>query len=580
MKTKLIILMSSLLISVISYSQVPNYLWAKNAGGTNGDYVQGCATDANGNVFITGYFSSPAISFGSITLTNAGGGDMFIVKYDANGNVQWAKRAGEANGYEAGYGIAVTNTGSVMVTGSFSSSYVTFGSVTLTNAVPGGTSDMFVVRYDANGNVQWAKRAGSYGSETGYSCAVDQNGNIYVVGQFDSPNITFGSFNLGNSAGIDMYYDIFIAKYDAGGAVLWAKQAGEYLHDGARGCSTDLNGNLFVTGHFNNSWITFGSDTIYNSDANNNYEIFLVKYSSAGNVLWAKSAGGSKFDFSYGCAADLNGNVFITGAFQSDSITFDSSVLYNSGGSCPAGCSDMYVAKYDAGGNLLWAKSSGGNNSDLGQSCATDANGNLLVTGYFISPSISFGSHTLNNSLSGSRDVFITKYDVSGNSLWAFRAGGNNDEWGYGCTADVNNNIILTGTFASSSIAFGPFSFTNAGGVNCPGGPCPDIFLVKLASTTGLPDITFNQNINLFPNPSSGIIQLLIPENINPSQIEVYNTLGEKIMQHDASPSSGTITLDLQTAPSGIYFVKLIGRQSHSPGDNVVSVQKVVVNKE
>ncbi|MBI3502643.1 MAG: SBBP repeat-containing protein, partial [Bacteroidetes bacterium] len=135
---KKIFLLTSAILHLTSYivsAQSPAYLWAQHAGGTSYDEGRSIATDANGNVLVTGIFQSSTITFGTTTLTNANAGypDIFIVKYDASGNVLWAKSAGGTSA-DYGYGIAADANGNVLVTGYFLSPAITFGTTTLTNA--------------------------------------------------------------------------------------------------------------------------------------------------------------------------------------------------------------------------------------------------------------------------------------------------------------------------------------------------------------------------------------------------------------------------------------------------------------
>ena len=176
-------------------SKGPEWCYTKSAGGTNTDYANSVIVDANGNTYVVGYFSSSSITFGTTTLTNSGSADMFIVKYDASGNMLWAKSAGgTSNDYAQS--IAVDANGNTYVAGYFNSSSITFGSNTLTNAA--GDYDMFVVKYDASGNVLWAKSAGGTSDDQANSITVDANGNIYVAGSFKSASITFGATTLTN----------------------------------------------------------------------------------------------------------------------------------------------------------------------------------------------------------------------------------------------------------------------------------------------------------------------------------------------------------------------------------------------
>ncbi|MFH1005315.1 MAG: T9SS type A sorting domain-containing protein, partial [Bacteroidota bacterium] len=166
----------------------------------------------------------------------------------------------------------------------------------------------------------------------------------------------------------------------------------------------DANGNILVAGYFYSSSIIFGSTTLTNAGSNTR-DMFLAKYDASGNVLWAKSAGGSSFDEAYSVSTDANGNILVAGNFRSPTISFASTTLTKAGGN--GDYTDMFLAKYDASGNVLWAKSAGGSDYDSAQSVSTDANGNILVAGYFQSPTLIFGSTTLTSM--GSTDMFLAK---------------------------------------------------------------------------------------------------------------------------------------------------------------------------
>lgn len=188
----------------------------------------------------------------------------------------------------------------------------------------------------------------------------------------------------------------------------WAKGATGVGSEEGYSSATDTAGNVFITGSFTGSTISFGAYTLTNAGTNAN--VFITKYAPNGNVLWAKSATGTVSDYGFSVSTDVVGNVFVTGCFQSPSTTFGTYTLTNAGTN-----SNIFIAKYDANGNVLWAKSAGGIADDRGYGVTTDATGNVLVTGYFQSPTITFGTYTLTNS--GNYDVFIAKYDANGNIL-------------------------------------------------------------------------------------------------------------------------------------------------------------------
>ncbi len=359
-------------IFIAKYAPNGNVLWAKSAGGTSTDYASSVAVDASGNTYVTGAFYRPSFIFVHSTLSNAGNYDIFLAKYDANGNVLWAKSAGGTGSDEA-YSVAVDASGNTYVAGYFKSSTITFGSDTLTNAGPAGYADIFLAKYAPNGNVLWAKSAGGTNNDWANSVAVDASGNTYLAGDFGSSTITFDTITLTNAG-------LFLAKYDANGNVLWAKRAGGTTGDDwAYSVAVDASGNTYVAGAFWSSTLSFGSDTLTNVSPGYG-DIFLAKYAPNGNVLWAKSAGGTDEDEATSVAVDASGNVYVAGWFWSATITFGSTTLTNAG---PTYYGDIFLAKYDAAGNALWAKSAGGADYDYANSIAVDTSGNTCLAGDF-----------------------------------------------------------------------------------------------------------------------------------------------------------------------------------------------------
>lgn len=247
---------------------------------------------------------------------------------------------------------------------------------------------------------------------------------------------------------------IFVAKYDSTGNVLWAKNAGGTGGGEAEGIATDALGEVYLTGGFSGS-VIFGNDTL---NSTNYGHVFVVKYDSSGNALWAKSAGGTLGSAGgYSVTSDPLRSVYITGTFSSPHITFDFVTLTNSGNT------DLFIAKYDSSGNVQWAKNAIGSSVDYGFSITSDPLSNLYITGSFLSPSLIFGIDTLINS--GNKDMFLTKYDSSGNVIWAKRAGGNAEDDGYSVALNASG-VYATGFFNSSPIIFGTDSLISNGNYN------------------------------------------------------------------------------------------------------------------
>ncbi len=388
-------------IYVAKFDPSGNALWLKSGGGVNNDVPQSICTDINGSVYITGQTPSPTITFGSITLINSSANNMFIVKYDSNGNELWGKNANASttNG-DVGYGVGADPSGNVIISGYYYDT-VTFGTTTLISA---GGWDAFLIKYDTNGNLLWGKSEGSTGFETSYALNVDGSGNIIMAGVFFSPSVTFGSFTVTNAVSSGSSCDIYVVKYDSLGNVMWAKSGNGNNADYVYSVSSDLSGNIFITGGFNSTTLTFNSSTL-NSAGAGGYSAFIIKYDPLGNVIWAKGSGGFGGDWGYSVSPDIDGNVYLVGSF-SNSMIFDSDTITPP----PIFEDPMYIIKFDTNGNILcWNTLGSGGDDQSG--VATDQFGNAYIQGDFGSDATHpfiVGTDTLYN-LPG-ETAFIAKY--------------------------------------------------------------------------------------------------------------------------------------------------------------------------
>ncbi len=545
----------------------------------------GTATDGRGNVYVTGFFNSPYITFGTITLTNDSiGANMYIVKYDAGGNVLWAKSpVGIQN---VGDGITTDGSGNVYVTGWFASSTITFstqtGTITLTNAKD-GSHDMFIVKFDSSGNALWAKSAGGNGGSSGGNIVTDGSENVYVMGGFGSSTITFGATTLTN-VGLS---DIFIVKYDAtSGNVVWAKSFGGSSDDTGVGIASDASGNVYVTGYFFSPSMTFvtPAGTIILTNAGYT-DMFIVKYNASGTVLWAKGVGGNSFDQANRAAVDGSGNVYVTGFFGSSSITFGNVTLLIS----KSGNFDMFMVKYDPSGNVLWAKSTGGisvgSSNVQGTGIAINSSGNVFATGWFNSSSITFwNTAPLKNN--GKADVYIVKYNATdGSVIWARSAGGTNMDEGNSVATDGSGNVFVTGYFLSPTITFGNILLSNTTGSKGDA----DMFIAKYDANGNVPwahcagastaPILKNEVINdpltnditIYPNPTRGKVTLSTGNSqLTITSISVFNMTGKEVLSRQSSVGSPQMDVDLSYQPKGLYIVLI------QAGDNYYR-RKIIV---
>ena len=301
-----------------------NFLWAKHAGGTGNDNAAAISTDAQGNSYITGYFTETA-SFGATDLVSSGESDIFLAKLDPNGGFLWAKRAGGI-AYDTGTGITVGRQGRVYISGCF---YETayFDDIAL---VSNGYYDIFIACLDPGNGFVWAKGAGAidgdYFYDYGWDIAIDDSNHIYATGSFKG-TIQFDAIEL-TAYGYENASDIFVAKLDANGVFQWAKQAGASGEDEGRSIFVSPNGDCYVTGQFqdaaqfDNIWLSY--------NYMDGYHMFVSKMDGNGNFLWAKGGYGYYLKSGYGVAVDAIGNTYISGYFY-DMLILDDMELVSYG---------------------------------------------------------------------------------------------------------------------------------------------------------------------------------------------------------------------------------------------------------
>jgi len=457
-------------------AQLPDCVWAKCIGGKSSDNVKSVAFDASGNMYMAGSFGSDSITFGSLTLINdsisvgncAGTDDMYIVKLDKWGNVLWAKRAG-GKGFELLKAMGADDMGNTYISGIFDSNSISFGAFTLKKSM----GSNFLVKYDTDGKVLWAK------NNPGGALAVDASGFLYVTGTFKGATITIGYFALNNSDSTGNTSDVFLSKYDTNGNVLWAKSSGGSNMDYENSLALDALGNVYLVGSFRSPVMHFGPIALTNMGMEN---IFLAKYDKKGKILWAKGAGGERSDKPNSVSVDVSGNIYMAGNIESRTINFDSITIkgIEKDPKSYMHVTDIFLAKYNTDGKVIWARSAGGDKGNASaNSIAIDASGNAYLFGSFRSRKFTIDSTTLTNTVPNDDDfliepdVFLAKYNNSGNVLWAISAGEKRVRGGYiqgsatecatSVVLDASENIILAGTFSSDEFPLGSLTLKNKG---------------------------------------------------------------------------------------------------------------------
>ncbi len=387
-------------VYLVKYDRSGTVLGAQSGGGTSNDYATSISADPSGYIYIAGYFFSSSVTFGGITLNNngpSGTSDMYVVKYDSLGNVMWARSAGGSDNDRIN-SIKADAWGNVVMTGSFESPTLVFGPDTLRTL---STVDKaFVVKYDSAGSYQWSAGAGGTGYDFGNAITTDAATNVYVAGKFGSPTITFGDTVLTNTD--PAANDMFLVKYSTTGTVQWARHSADSGNAMATCVSADVTGNVYVGGNFAGSSIKFGTTTLINSGGN---DIFLTKYGSGGNVIWARANGGTADDIPHALVIDDSSNIILTGNFVSPTLHFDAYTVTYDG----TGVSALFLAKYDGAGNVSWAKTTGASHGNANG--VAFAPGQIFLAGDYSDTTFWFGLDTLHNAIhTGTSDIFVAKY--------------------------------------------------------------------------------------------------------------------------------------------------------------------------
>ncbi|HRI25299.1 MAG TPA: SBBP repeat-containing protein [Ferruginibacter sp.] len=456
--------------------------WVKQGAGTGDQITHSLVTDAAGNIYVCGPFSGtgdfdpgPAV----FNLTSAGNFDVFVAKYDSNGNFIWAKNMGGPD-YDQAVCLALDGSGNVYVTGFFSTTGDFDPGPGVFNLVSTGQWDVFVAKLDAAGNFLWAKRMGGADYEQAYSIAVDAAGNVYSTGEFVSTVADFdpgpGVFNLTSFGSVDVY----ISKLDAAGNFVWAKQVGGNSIDRVGFITLDAAGNIFLTGHFYSSNADFDPGAgVFNLSSFGSADIFVLKLDAAGNFAWAKQMGGSGDDHGNAVAVDNAGNVYTTGWYLAAGDYDPGPGVYTLPLSASSG---VFVSKLDGAGNFVWARQFSGtatnNRVTSGQSIAVDANQNVYTAGGFVD-GVDFdpGSGTYNLTSLGEWDIFISVLNSAGNFVTAKQMGGPGIDNALEVTVASGGAIYVTGPFTSSA-DFDPcpgnYTLVSGGGY--------DFFIAKFAS--------------------------------------------------------------------------------------------------
>jgi hypothetical protein len=403
-----------------------SFLWAIHFGGSGQDIANGVATDAQGNIYVCGLFTSQCdfdAGSGSAIHSTNGLTDAYVVKYSSSGNFLWANTFG-GDSLEILYDIAHGTGNSVYVIGSYQDSFKVIADDPGTKVISQGKKDLILVCYDDDGAFQWVSTWGDVDDDEGTGITTASNGNIFLAGYatrtvLEPPRST-EEVHSGKNTG-----DILLGARTSTGDFLWNIKFGGSGQDQVApgGIALDSYGDVYITGWFSDTVDFNASGGVVNKISNGGFDVFMAKYSSTGNYMSSMSFGGPLNDQAYGIGVDWQGNVFLTGCFHgsADFDPGDGVRTITSYGISGAG--DFFTAMYSSTGVLFWANGygsrvSGGENSSYGYAIVTDSLNNCYVAGKFFGTcDVDPSSDSLVVESSGISDAFMIKYNHNG-QLW------------------------------------------------------------------------------------------------------------------------------------------------------------------
>jgi hypothetical protein len=429
--------------------------WAAQVGGGGNDALHSVAACADGGTLAVGLFTGTAFfspSFPSdLALVSAGGGDAFVARYGADGVLLWAKRAGGAGSDEFS-AVAALPDGSFLVAGIASDGAV-FGAGEANETTLDGTA-LFVARYERDGTFAWVRTAAAGGGTTPTDLALFPDGSFVLVGEFD------GSLTFGPGAGAETTITAsgagaaFVARYAADGSPRWAR-AGVGTFARAAGVATLLDGSCVVSGEFVGD-VRFGDGVSSGvaTPSSGSLDAVLVRYDADGAATWVRTMGGTGVDRALDVAATPAGSILVTGEFQgtaSFGAGSSQTTLFS------VGSLDPFLASYDGSGDLMWARSIEGSQTEFGARIGAFADGSFVLGGGAMpGAQMTFGRAAPGEIvLTATGPAFLARFDAQGRPEWARTFGASSVTALIGLAAAADGSVAVGGTFTFGPVRFG-----------------------------------------------------------------------------------------------------------------------------
>lgn len=490
------------LLSFSSYGQAPIIEWQKCFGGTNDDQAQSIQQTTDGGYIVANLVTS---NDGEVTNFHGGtGGDIWVVKLDSTGTIEWQKTLGGTNS-EGAFTVKQTIDGGYIICG-----YTTSNNGDVTNNH--GGYDCWVVKLSNNGTIEWQKTYGGAANDGFWSRIQQTADNGYII--CADTRSTNGDVTSNHGGA-----DIWVVKITNLGAIEWQKTYGGTSDEFSKSIQQTSDGGYIVLG---DAYSTDGDVTGNHGSS----DVWVVKINNVGDIQWQKTYGSVGAENAY-CISKTNDNGYIISAF---------SPLNNGDVSGNHGGGDIWIVKLNDSGTLQWQKCIGGTGVEYSgvEGIQQTSDGNYIVVGQTTSNNgDASGNH-------GGYDCWLIKLGPSGSVLWQKPLGGTGEDRAYAVQQTSDDGYIVTGLTNS----------TDGDVSGCHGSY--DFWVVKLGPDTLSTNDFSEESISLYPNPSIDIIYISTAYSFSESNVRLFDTIGKTMAIHFENNS-----INISSLASGIYYLEL-----------------------
>ncbi len=447
--------------------------------------------------------------------------DLWVVKLDALGGIEWQKTFGGSS-YDEGYEILQSPDSGYVVVGATESTDGDLSSNTLQ-----GDADVWLLKLNSSGDVEWSTNYGGSYNDFGKAMCSDGAGGYVLACAVYS--------NDGDVTGHHGNFDVWVVRVDSVGGLVWQNAIGGTDGDHPERIRRTSSGNFILTGRtYSDDWDV--SDHIGQAD------YWTAQVSASGVLQWASCLGGTDPDDSHSVVELDNGDFLISGG----SPSLDGHV------SSPNGSNDLWIARIDASGNFLSDVSLGGSNSDAGRSMEPTLDGGLIHSG---------GSRSTDGDVTGNHgmsDVWVVKTDASGALVWQKSMGGSDNEMGLIAHEAADGGFFVVGDAASAD---GDVA-SNQGLI--------DLWVVKLVGSSLEIGTSAPQWFAMNPNPAHDRVHLTLNMGGNTTLVRITDMQGRPV-RDDHRLEGPSFTIDTSDLEPGAYVVTI-------SCDWVVESQRLVVH--